>query len=349
MYSRDLQAPRPSPVERGEPVAGTWDRPFDSVDLLEVSRPFSSPLPKGLRDLRIKEWQSFQIQDDRYYLTAFLINVKLYRMAQVTLWDKETKEKLEFHKTLPFGAWKFPHSLSNSAITSRSYGFYFRIHNWLEADLMELDLDIEATRKRPSFTAHIELDMRSSVATPLVACLPFSDRRCMYVYKNLAPVRGDLVFGGRHITLSQKSACGIVSDYKGFFPYRVQNAWTTGFGFDAAGRRFGFSIVENQVKDSFRNNENALWLDGRMNPLPPVRITQPNGLEKDWVIQDLEGMVDLTFTPREPNNYLFNLLATRFDYHAPFGVFNGMVMTSEGEKISVRNLWGFGEKLYLRV
>jgi hypothetical protein len=59
-------------------------------------------------------------------------------------------------------------------------------------------------------------------------------------------------------------------------------------------------------------------------------------------------MVDLTFTPREPNNY-FQPVATRFDYHAPFGVFNGMVMTSEGEKISVRNLWGFGEKLYLRV
>ena len=299
--------------------------------------------------MRVKEWQSFQIQDERYYLTASLINMKFFRMARVALWDKETKEKLEFQKGLPFGAWRFPHSLANSAVTSRSYGFYFRIHNWLAADLVELDLDIEATRKRPSFTAHIELDMRTDASAPLVACLPFSERRCMYTYKNLASARGDLVFGGRHITLSPQTACGVVSDYKGFYPYRIQTVWTTGFGFDSSGRRFGFSISDSPVKEAFRNNENVLWVGERMNPLPPVRITRPNGLEKDWVIQDLEGMVDLTFTPREFNSFSFNLLLTRCDYRAPFGVFNGMVMTSEGEKIIIRNLWGFGEKLYLRV
>ncbi|MFA6504906.1 MAG: DUF2804 domain-containing protein [Treponemataceae bacterium] len=349
MYARDVLSPRPSPLEHGVPVFGTWDRPFAEVDLLDVVRPYALPLPKSLRDLRIKEWQAFQIQDERYYLIASLINFKYYRMAQLTLWDKETKEKLAFHKALPFGAWYFPRSLSNSAITSRSYGFYFRIHNWLDADLVELDLDVEATRKRPSFTAHIELDLRYSVATPQVTCLPFSEHRCMYAYKNLAPARGDLVFGGRHITLSPQSAVGFMADYKGFFPYRVQNVWATGFGFDSSGRRFGFSIVENQTKDTFKNNENCLWLDGRMHSLPPVRTTLPNGVEKDWVIQDLEGMVDLTFTPREPNVFNFNLLLTRCDYRAPFGVFNGMVMTTGGEKIFIRNLWGFGEKLYLRV
>jgi len=349
MYVRDVLPPRPSPIEHGVPVAGTWNRPFAEVELLDVVRPFALPVPKSLRNLRIKEWQAFQIQDERYYLTASIVNVKYYRVAQVTLWDKETKEKLEFRKALPFGAWRFPRSLSNSAVTSRSYGFYFRIHHWLDADLVELDLDVEPTRKRPSFTAHVELDLRPAAATPLVTCLPFSDRRFMYSYKTLAPVRGDLVFGGRHIALSPQSASGLMFDYKGFFPYRMQGAWSTGFGHDASGRRFGFSIVESQIKDSFKNNENALWLDGRVHPLPPVRTTFPNGVEKDWVIQDLEGMVDLTFTPRESNAFAFNLLLTRCEYRSPFGVFNGMLMTADGEKLPVRNLWGFGEKLYLRV
>ncbi len=349
MYSRDVLSPRPSPLDGGVPVSGTWDRPFAEVELLDVGRPYPLPLPKGLRDLRIKEWQSFQIQDERYYLTASLVNVKYYRLAQVTLWDKETKEKLEFRKAVPFGAWRFPRSLSNSAVTSRSYGFYFRIHNWLDADLVELDLDVEPTRKRPSFTAHVELDMRTAVSVPLVTCLPFSERRCMYSYKNLAPARGDLVFGGRHITLSPETATGLMMDYKGFFPYRMQSTWATGFGFDSSERRFGFSVVESQIKDSFKNNENALWLSGKAHPLPPVRTTMPNGVDKDWVIQDLEGMVDLTFTPRELNSFAFNLLLTRFEYRSPFGVYNGMLATSDGEKIPVRNLWGFGEKLYLRV
>jgi hypothetical protein len=349
MYVRDIQPWRPTPLERGIPVPGTWTRAFDDVNLLGVARPFAMPLPKWVRDYRIKEWQAFQIQDERYYLTASLVNAKYYRLGRVTLWDKETKEKLHFNKALPFGAWRLPRGLSNAAITSRSYGFYFRIHDWLDADLVELDLDIEATGKRPSFTAHVELDLHRAHSTPLVVCLPFSERRCLCAYKALAPARGDLVFGGRHITLNSSTASGFVQDYKGFYPYRMRNTWCSGFGFDLAGRRFGFTAAENQARDSFRNNENALWLEGKLHPLPPVRITMPDGVNADWVIQDLEGMVDLTFTPRERSSSAFDLILSRSEYHSPFGVFNGMVMSSEGEKVAVRNLWGFGEKLYVRV
>ena len=108
MYARDISVPRPSPLENGIPVIGTWNRPFAEVELLDVVRPYALPLPKSLRDYRIKEWQAFQIQDERYYVTAALINVKYYRIAQVTLWDKETKEKLEFRKGAPPWRLAFP-------------------------------------------------------------------------------------------------------------------------------------------------------------------------------------------------------------------------------------------------
>lgn len=349
MYAREIQGSRPSPIEKGVPVFGTWTRPFDDVDLTGVKRPFALPLPKALRDLRIKEWQTFQVQDDRHYLTAVLMNAKYYRIAQVVLWDKETKEKLVFRKALPFGAWRFPRSLSNASITSRSYGFYFRIHDWLDADLVELDLDIQPTRKRPSFTAHVELDLRRTACSPAVACLPFSDRRCAYAFKALAPARGDLVFGGRHIELSPETSSAFMADFKGFYPYRMRSTWATGFGFDGSGRRFGFAVAENQARDPFRHNENASWLEGKLTLLPPVRVTMPDGPDGDWVIQDLEGMVDLVFAPREPQAFEFNYALTRCEYRAPFGVFNGMIAGADGEKIPVRNLWGFGEKLYIRV
>lgn len=330
-------------------MAGTWTRPFDDVNLLDTKRPFAVPIPRWVRSYRIKEWQSFQVQDERYYLTAALTNAKYYRVAQVFLYDKESKEKLLFRKALPFGSWRLPRGLSNASVASASYGFYFRIHDWLDADLVELDLDIEPNRSRPSFTAHLEFDLTRSAATPLTVCLPFSDKRCMVSYKAMAPVRGDLVYGGRHVSFDAGATSGFVFDYKGYYPYRMRNTWCTGFGFDASGRRFGFSIGENQARDGFRNNENGLWLEGAPTPLPPVRITMPDGPEGDWVIQDVEGMVDLTFTPREPAKFSFDLLLTRSEYHAPFGVFNGMVATGDGDKIAVRNLWGLGEKLYLRV
>jgi hypothetical protein len=75
----------------------------------------------------------------------------------------------------------------------------------------------------------------------------------------------------------------------------------------------------------------------------------PNGPEETWVIQDVEGMVDLTFTPKEQNRCGTNLLIAKADFNAPLGIYNGMLVNSDGEKIQIKNLFGMGEKLYLRV
>jgi hypothetical protein len=303
--------------------------------------------------MRIKEWESFAVQDDQVYLEAFLANVKYYRVAQVILYDKETGGKFRFYKVIPFGGWHLPRNLWNSSVFSRSYGFFFSIHTWLDANTIKVDLDIEATRKRPSLTAHLEYRLGDLQTSPLTVNLPFSDQRCMYAYKTFSAIQGDMVFGGRHISLDPAKARGIFRDYKGYFPYRMNATWCNAFsggqGYEKA-LRFGFSIAENQTRDTFKNNENVLWEEGGpMTPLPPVRITTPAGLESDWIIQDVEGMVDLTFSPREQMRNSFNLFLTRWEYNTPLGYYNGMLVNAEGKQIPVHNLWGLGEKLYLRV
>ena len=120
-------------------------------------------------------------------------------------------------------------------------------------------------------------------------------------------------------------------------------------GFDAKSCRFGFHIAENQTREKNKNNENALWANGRLTPLPPVRITMPDGPDSDWIIQDVEGMVDLRFTPREQNRNGVGLIFTSVEFNAPLGYYNGMLVTAGGEQIEVNNLFGMGEKLYLRV
>jgi hypothetical protein len=337
-----------TPIENGIPLQGTWTRAFDEVDLLDIQRPYPFPLPRSLRDVRIKEWESFVIQNDQFFLEAYLANVKYYGIAQVCLYDIEHKEHLRFSKIVPFGGWHLPKNLWNSSINSHSYGFFFRIHDWLYADTIKVDLDIEATRKRPSFTAHIEYDLGRG-DTPIAVNMLFSERRCAYAFKACSAVRGDMVFGGQHIYLDPGKTTGIFRDYKGFYPYRMRSSWCTACGVDGENRRYGFSLGETAARENYKHNENALWLDGRLIPLPPVRITMPNGLESDWVIQDVEGMVDLTFTPQEQSRSAFNWILTSWEYNTPLGYYNGMLVNNEGEQIPVRNLWGLGEKLYLRV
>jgi hypothetical protein len=344
-----MLAPRASPIEDGNPLFGTWNRAFEKVDLQEIRRPYRYPMPRWIKDSRIKEWESFSANNNHFSLEAIFCNFKMFRMAHVLLYDKDNDEKFLFRKIKPGPGWQIPHSLANSSIDSRTSSFYFRIHNWLDADTVRLDINIEAARRRPSLTIHLAYNVCGQDVTPLTVSLGLSERRIMYAYKALAPVRGDMVLGGRHITLKQDSCSGFFCDYKGFFPYRMNVKTCSAAGFDEENRRFGFHIAENQTRESYKNNENALWVNGQLTPLPPVLITMPNGPDADWVIQDVEGMVDLTFTPKEQIKTGIGLIFTNSEFYAPLGYYNGMLVNSEGKQIQIKNLFGMGEKLYLRV
>jgi hypothetical protein len=349
MYTREILPPIASPVVDGNPIIGTWNKAFEKVDLQEIRKPYSYPLPRWAKDLRIKEWQCFSAHNNYFLVDAIFCNVKMYRMAQVLLYDREKEQKYLYRKIMPGTGWQLPVSLANSSVDSRSMSFFFRIHSWLDADAIKLDINIESDRKHPPLTIHLAYDMNSQEVTPMATTLGFSKQRIMYAYKAFAPVRGDMVLGGKRITLKQDTCSGIFWDCKGFFPYRMHTSMCSAAGFDEENRRFGFHIAENQTRDANKNNENALWINGKLTPLPPVRITMPNGIDADWIIQDVEGMVDLTFTQKEPDKSGAKLMFTRADFNVPLGYFNGMLVNSEGEKIQIKNLFGIGEKLYLRV
>jgi hypothetical protein len=336
-------------VEDRIPLQGTWTTAFEDVDLLDIHKPYSFPLPRWAKDSRIKEWESFIIQDDRFFLHAKFSNLKFYRAAMVVMYDRETGKRQEFNKLIPGGGWRLPRGLHNASVDSRSLGFFFRVHSWLDAESIKLELNIERTLLRPAFAAHMTFDLASGTTTPLVVSLLFSEHRNMYAYKVLSAVRGDVVSGGKHINFDPAKTSGLFFDNKGYYPYRMRSTCCTGTGFDSLGRRFGFTVGENQAKEPFKNNENALWIDGRLTPLPPVKITRNDGNGPDWIIQDMEGMVDLIFTPKESGGDIRNFLVFSSDYENSIGVFNGLVVSAEGEELPVRNVWGIGEKLNLRV
>ena len=349
MYIREIRAPRATPIENGIPLTGTWDKAFAQVNLLDIQKPYRYPLPRWVRNDRIKEWEGFSVQNEMFCLEAFLGNFKMFQTAKIFLYNKESEESYVFEKMSFRKNWHLPQQLENASVECRSSGFFFRIHTWLKANTVKLDIDIAATRKQPAFTTHLAFAMGSRETTPMVVSLNFTERRNMYAYKALAAVRGDIVLDGRHASLDPAHCSGVFRDYKGFFPYRMRFVSCGGMGFDDDGRRYGFHIVENQTRETRKNNENVLWLDKRMTPLPPVLITMPGGPESDWVIQDLDGMVDLVFSPKVKNRFGANFFAARGDFFAPMGYYNGMLMSAKGEQIQVRNHWGIGEKLYLRV
>jgi hypothetical protein len=349
MYAREIQPPITSPIENGNPIIGTWNRAFEKVDLLEIRRPFRTPLPRWIKNHRIKEWQLFNINNDSYSLDVIFCNIKLYQMVQIVFYDNKNNQKFIFRKTKPGTNWQLPLSLSNSSIDSHFSNSYFRIHSWLDIGIIKLDINIEATRKYPSLNVHLVFNIDNQDINPMAVSLGFTQQRIMYAYKALTPVCGDIVFADEHINMNQDTCSGFFCDYKGFFYYKMYTTFCSAMGFIKENRRFGFHIAENQTRETYKNNENALWVNGKLTPLPPVLITMPNGLDDIWVIQDVEGMIDLTFTPKKQNKSGTKQFFIRAEYNIYVGYYNGMLVNSGGEQIQIKNLFGMGKKLYLRV
>jgi hypothetical protein len=108
-------------VENGGPVQGTWTGPLEGVDLLVIRR----SLPCSLRDSRVKEWESFIIQADCFFLEAPVANAKFYRAAWGFFYNKESRKKLKYLRVVSFGGWRLSPNLHNFFIDSHFRKFFF--------------------------------------------------------------------------------------------------------------------------------------------------------------------------------------------------------------------------------
>jgi hypothetical protein len=100
-------------------------------------------------------------------------------------------------------------------------------------------------------------------------------------------------------------------------------------------------------QDSY--NGNALFYNGRETALPPVVITHTYGIMNKWNIQDTENMIDLIFTPVSDSVNIINPLVVRAEYHTIYGVFNGVLVDDDGNKIVIDSLPGISKKYVIRL
>ncbi|MDR2467747.1 MAG: DUF2804 domain-containing protein [Spirochaetaceae bacterium] len=350
MYTRDIQPPVPYPVISGKPVQGTWTRPFERVNLMDIAHPFSFPLPKWAINFRIKEWQSFTVQNDEIFFDTLIANLKFFRFLEAVFLNKTTGETKYYFDYFPVAFWQLPDSLGDSFLEYKTLGYSLSVHNWLNESTIAFSFDINPLDDLTVMDAQFEINLDTRKRPPLVTNLLFTEDRSVYSYKNLGGARGTIVIGETEYTFAPESTLAFVRDCKGFFPYIARSDMVTGFGFDNDGTIIGFSLTENHARGAQKNNENALWVNGMLTPLPPVKITHALGHEKTWVIEDIEGMVDLSFTPQKQiKKKGFDIILSKADFYKPVGIFNGMLKTKNDEKIILRNLSGYAESIYLRL
>jgi len=336
-------------VADGAFAFGRYGTPFGRANMLDVHRPYHYPIPRPVKNWRLKEWQAYQFGNERWFFFASLYNAKVLSLVFFVAYDREQKRKYQIRRILPGSIFRFSETLSGSSV------YYRGAHNYLESRCDYGDGKIQLTVVRGSrslgqrFSGRFTFDCGSKVASPSAVCLPLGLNRAMYTAKILMPMEGEFSLAGESHKFEGPASMGLFDDHKAYYPYKLRYDWAAGFGADAKGRRVGFNLAQNpHVREAARNNENCVWINNRVWPLPPVVMTRPQGDMGEWVIQDTEGMVDLVFLPETPNVLRLNLGLVESDFAGPLGSFRGFVKAGDGTKIDAELLYGAGERMDLR-
>lgn len=346
----------------GFTIFGSWEGLPKATDIIDSRQPYRYPIPRFLKRLRLKEWQAIEAGNDDWFLLAVLYDAKFITMAAVDIWNRKEKKKYGFRHIFLGSRFSFPHNFEFTESHATAGGDHLSIR--LDPEMNFLGLRAFSQKRQPlfskgptsgrktlreSFDIDLKFDLSVGGCAPYFVCLPLGANRAMYSTKILMPCSGKIEVAGREYAFDPSRASGILDDHKGYYPYRLHYDWVTAFGVDDFGRRLGFNLTDNQVKDQIRYNENRLWIDKAIYPLPPVKITRPYGRESPWIIQDTEGMVDLIFHPEVSHDIQLKLGIAEIDYAGPFGRFEGRLLSPEGESIDVSRLYGMGEDKSVRL
>ena len=161
-------------------------------------------------------------------------------------------------------------------------------------------------------------------------------------------VQGQISINGEKSEDSE--GLGMMILNRAYYKFHSKSTTTYGIG-NVKGKNVVFYLKTSNMDaaDSDTYNSNMLVVDGKQTPLPPVYITHPFGFDKNWIIQDTESMIDLTFTPVSVNSRTLNLIAMRTSYYTMYGTFEGVLLDSNGEKIILKNFPGLLYKGMLRL
>lgn len=338
-------------VVNGNYNLGCFNTPVRDANLLDVNSTFPFT-PAFLKYLQLREWQAFQIKNDDIFVLLALYNAKKMSLVQVIVYNMKTKQKYKYEKKLnfSFNAVVLPNTLYDSEAYYHDDDLKINVHH--DLDNKKLDITVEVTNfaDLPNLRAEFHGEHDTSRYQPMVVCNPFSSESVMYSHKCLMPCSGVLsIENSNNVVFTKELSTLIIDEHKGYYPYITKYDWVTSLGITADKKLIGFNLTDNQVIDQHQYNENCLWYDGELHPLPPIKFQRPDGHKGIWYVKDTFDMVNLEFHPVTHTSVHLNYLIACSQYEGPYGYFKGYLRKVNGEKVIVDEMFGMGEDFYLRL
>lgn len=318
---------------------GTFESEFEKMDFLKADRP--SKLPNFLNKSRLTLWEACEIDFDKVTLLTAVCDMALFGTALTVLYDKRTKKCTSWQEMLiPASKAVIAKNLLNGNETfSKGKKVKVRfVNNFQQGKAIVsgtadsktdgmLDYRVELTR----------------VSKPSIVSIPFGENRPLYSQKDLFSVDGYIDYNGERFHATAASAA-IIDDHRGYYPRKSHYDWVTTMGkkeIDGKEQYFGFNLTRNQSIDQDQYNENLIWFEGDTTLLTPVVFRHET--DKRWRIQDVQGMVDITFDIGDEFLMLVPAKIIDINYHITFGTLSGYVCDPKGNKYVLDGMTGIGE------
>jgi hypothetical protein len=353
-----LPPPRePAPdalVVDGAYVFGTYDGPIARINPLDVvgTAGVGGRLRRAARNLRLKEWEAFQLGDDEWFVLGAVYDTKSIALLQVLGVHKDSGRIHRWEAKVPSPSLSVARGLDGTRSHGRRGDFSISIGNEMASGRLTVDASHPGRRGSSGALPPLELhgvgDCGPGRAGHLVICHPFSEDRALYSHKVMMPFAGTMRIGADVVDLAADRSFMILDDHHGDYPAPMRYDWVTGVRRSDGGAVEGFNLTDNQVRDPHIHNENAVWRGDEVFRLPPVHVERPKGPMGTWLVRDDHGAVDVRFTPTVASEMHVGPRRSLAEYYAPYGWFEGRIQTHQVDLV-VDGIFGVGEQKLIRV
>ena len=345
---RSIPTPR-NMVENGKCVFGTFDKEFETMNLLDINNPTAAP--DFLNRLKLTVWEAVEVHFEEGVLLAACCDMGVFGQILNVFYDKRTKKVHSWTSKIPSKDATVAKNLINGSVTeATAKKLSFACTN----DFQDGKCHLKGWHEGPA--GRIEYDFHlNRLSKPSVVSIPFADpnvrHRPLYSQKDFFRSSGSLTFNGETFHTTETSTA-IVDDHKGYYPRKAHYDWVTTMGVheaDGEKKWFAFNLTRNQSVDQENYNENLIWLENETSLLPPVTCVRdvPTLEFKDgarWSVQDEHDMVNVTFHVHD----IFRMVTHAkpvicIDYFVAFGELEGYIRDESGKKYILDGMLGMGE------
>lgn len=299
--------------------------------------------------LRIKEWDYYCVLTDAYGLALTVADNDYLGFLGVTWLDFRTGTATSQDLLLPapMGAFQMPESADAGDVVED--------HDKVSIAYRHAPggrrLSVEAPQFGRGRGLKGELFLTQPPMDRMVIATPFARAPTAFYYNqkiNCLRAEGHVDIGGERFAFTPETAFGVLDWGRGVWTY--DNTWYWGSASGAVdGRLFGFNIGYG-FGDTSAASENMLFVDGKAHKLDQIKFHMPEGPPDSapWRFTSNDKRFEMTFDPILDRASKTDLGLLVSDQHQVFGRFSGEAVLDSGERIAVKNLTGFAERVHNR-